>query len=436
MGLLDVSADIGTYNDTDSSQPVIQTKDFLQRADPRLWKASIKCDFLAKFKTADKKPLNDTLPDAYKIVGRMLPVNADEYQRGIRPFRARQYHRVYNPVTQQTEALPCLNMKYGYYQEDPKYPEYKGIKGNKRCPLCSLGFAVNKGEISPDTHPKIKNPNRDFEKRSLLPITDFLVNVFIRQDYTKPENNGQVRVWTHSKDVHRMLMAPITGDWSFATGPNFAQASKDAFLPYHFVAGHDFTYDMFLDTKGSPGHLVVYNTQPTAFTEQDAMTLLSMAHNLQQFVEITDEDELRIDGYLDAVDYARNPSASVAMHLGSTGIQTNQAAVNNAQAAFGAPLSQPAPQVIQQPVPQQIVQPVPQVAPAQPYAAPQVVSAVPGVGAPVGAPVTPAPAYIAPQPVPQSAPVVAPVMAQPAPVQMPPMQAVPQAVEDDDEMPF
>jgi hypothetical protein len=420
MGILDVSADVGSYNDTDARQPVVQTKDFLRRADPRFWHASIKCDYLKNYKTADKKPLNDTLPDAYKVVGRMLPVNADEYQRALRPFRCRMYHQVYNPVTQQSEALPCLNMKYGYYQEDPKYPEYKGIKGNKRCPLCSLGFAVNKGELSTETHPKIVNPNKEFKKNSLLPQTDFLVNVFIKQDTVNPENNGQVRIWKHRKDTHRMLMAPITGDWSFATGPNFPQASKSAFLPYHFVDGHDFTYDMYLDQKGVPSHLVVYNTQASAFTEQDATTLIGLCHNLNEFIEITDEDELRIDGYLDAVDYAKNPSASVAMHLGATGLQPNQAAINNAQAAFGAPLTQPVPQPVQQ----------------QMVPAPQPVNIAP----PVGAPVAPAPAYIAPQPVPQSAPVVAPVMAQPAPraqpVQKPPVAPPGIPVDEEDERPF
>lgn len=228
-----------------------------KQADPNLWKPSIGKDV-----------------KEYEAKIRLLP-------QGL------------NGVKNKLPASVSYNM---HYLKDNKHKIYKSVQCRKTigeaCPVCEAAWAIyNAG--------KDKN-NEALMKlgKSRLATTRHVINILVREDLTKPVNDGKVLKWEHTDNINNTLMDPLRDDEVKAgeDKPKFKK-TKEKFTPYSPRGGRD----RFVIVERNPA-----NDMPTydnsywdeagstdlAPTSDAMMAILDQCHDLSGYRDIPSSEEL------------------------------------------------------------------------------------------------------------------------------------------------
>ena len=73
----------------------------------------------------------------------------------------------------------------------------------KKCPICEANWAIwNQAK-------EIKNEALAEKARSRQAQISYIANVLVVQDLTRPEFNGQVKLWEHTRRINGWLIEPM-----------------------------------------------------------------------------------------------------------------------------------------------------------------------------------------------------------------------------------
>lgn len=192
--------------------------------------------------------------------------------------------------------LPASVSYMMHYLKDPVNKIYKNVPCRKTigeaCPICEAAWAIyNAGK---DKNNKVL---MDLGK-SRLPSTRHVINILVREDLTKPANDGKVLKWDHTDHINSTLMDPLRDDESKPgeDKPKFKKA-KEKFVPYSPRNGRD----RFVIVERNPS-----NDMPTydnsywdedglsdiAGTSEDIMAVLEQCHDLSEYRDVPTSEEL------------------------------------------------------------------------------------------------------------------------------------------------
>jgi len=199
---------------------------------------------------------------SYKALIRALPRGRD---LGAYPYVCVQVHRIRDIVSGKRLTVKCC----------------KNIPGVQSCPFCDDIWA--RWRAAKEQPGATKEYLKQFTNQ--LADEEWYGNVLIRQDENHPENNGQVKVWAHSKYQHKAFQTPVDNYNKKMAEASAAPAQQgsinvdtgDAFVPYDPVNGYDYflvgTWDAEVSygsgRKGAPNYkasLFTKNPTPLAVT--------------------------------------------------------------------------------------------------------------------------------------------------------------------------
>jgi hypothetical protein len=122
--------------------------------------------------------------------------------------------------------------------------------------------------------------------------TTYIGNVFIRQDLTNPDNNGQVRLWEHTKKIHATLTDPskeVTEEDKQDEGFKKVEA-KEIFIPQCVINGRDRIVIANIDKENKA--LVSYSdsfwddkgASPLDENDDQIASILDQCYDLKEFM--------------------------------------------------------------------------------------------------------------------------------------------------------
>lgn len=235
-----------------------------RKQDPNLWKPGI----------SDSRP-------KYEAMVRLLP-------QGINGIK---------------NKLPASVQYQMHYLKHRGFKIFKNIPCRKtigeECPICDRAWAMfNQGKDNNDE--KLKNIAKD-----RLPVTRHVINVFVRDDLTVPDNNGKVLKWDHTDNINSQLMAPLVNkkDEGGEQTSGFKKKSEkeEKFNPYSPKNSRDRvvivepnprnptmpTYDgsFWDDETNGNGY------SDLAATDEEMMAILDQCHDLSGYRDVPTAEE-------------------------------------------------------------------------------------------------------------------------------------------------
>lgn len=198
-----------------------------------------------------------------------------------------------NGVKNKLPASVSYNM---HYLKDSKHNIYRSIPCRKTlgeaCPVCEAIW-------------NIYNTGKDQNNKVLmelakdrLPSTRHVINVIVRDDLTKPINNGKVLKWDHTDNINKTLMDPLHDD-EVKVGedkPKFKK-TKEKFTPYSPRNGRDrYVIVERNPTTNMPSYANSYwdedGLTDLADTPETMMAILDQCHDLSTYRDVPSAEDL------------------------------------------------------------------------------------------------------------------------------------------------
>ena len=151
-----------------------------------------------------------------------------------------------------------------HYIKEPQHGLYLTVKCRKslgkheNCPICEANWAMFNTKVEPLVK-KAKS------RRNMI---SHIGNILIREDLNHPEFNGTVKLWDHTNNINRMLLAPLNNQEDESGGGGFKK-KQEKFNPYSPMNGRDF---ITIVTENPENGFPNYNG---SFWDEDGLTDLA-----------------------------------------------------------------------------------------------------------------------------------------------------------------
>ena len=215
-----------------------------RKTDDRFWKPNIK---------------NERKEYQAKI--RLLPRGLEGVTNGLHPTIEQHVHYIREPNHGLYLTVKCR----------------KALGKHEHCPICDANWAMYNTKVES----LVK------KAKSRMGRVSHIGNILIREDLNHPEFNGQVKLWDHTNNINKMLLAPLRNEEE-ASGGGFKK-KQEKFNPYSPINGRDFiTIVSENPDNGFPNYNGSFwdeaGLTDIAPTKDEIMATLDQCYDLNEFI--------------------------------------------------------------------------------------------------------------------------------------------------------
>jgi hypothetical protein len=134
-------------------------------------------------------------------------------------------------------------------------------------------------------HYRSGTPEEKEKSRSILRSEKWLVNVYVINDPTTPENNGTVKVLRFGKQLHSIVMDAIEGDDSDQFGPRIFDLSKNG-CSFRIKVDKQGDYPSYVSSR------FLMPSEIAGLDKDKAQNIYDSVHDLEEVLPRKNQQEL------------------------------------------------------------------------------------------------------------------------------------------------